>query len=146
MKIGAMNKSHFFLRVIKKYGYRGKLLERSFPQTPFKNFQTMVYGLKRFHGTTPKVRLRLAGPTSRSPREHLDANAFSEPRLKFLRRFLGRATAIQRACVGRPSQRAKSLILPKRHERVNFGVAERGKTHKWGFSLPDHLLLLPFQF
>ena len=26
-------------------------------------------------------------------------------------------------------------IVQKRHERVNFGEAERGKTHKWGFSL-----------
>ena len=28
-----------------------------------------------------------------------------------------------------------SLIVRKRHERVNLGKAQRGKTHKWGFSL-----------
>ena len=37
--------------------------------------------------------------------------------------------------VGRASQGAKHLVVRKRHERVNFGVAERGETHKWGFPL-----------
>ena len=35
--------------------------------------------------------------------------------------------------VGRRSQAAKLLIVRKRHEGVNFGIAERGGTHKWGF-------------
>jgi hypothetical protein len=42
--------------------------------------------------------------------------------------------------VGRASQGAKFLIVRKRHERVNFGEAERGKTHKWGFSLSTQRL------
>ena len=36
---------------------------------------------------------------------------------------------------GRASQGAKFSYRSKRHERVNFGAAERGKTHKWGFPL-----------
>ncbi len=49
--------------------------------------------------------------------------------------FFKKQPPIQRAERWSPPQRRNILTLPKRHERVNFGEAERGKTHKWGFSL-----------
>ena len=62
--------------------------------------------------------------------DNATAVSFLKVSLKPFQRLVGAA-----AIGGRSSQRAKLLIVRKRHERVNFGEAERGKTHKWGFSL-----------
>ena len=61
-----------------------------------------------------------------------------EVSIKPFQRLVGAA-----AIGGRASQGAKLLIVRKRHERVNFGEAERGKTHKWGFSLSTYRLFKP---